>query len=114
MAATNGTLVLLGASGKTYSVDMYIPDAVDTQVTFNGSGLAASTANTYWSVPEACVIIDVVAAGTPTAVGAILTLDGAQYSNECVRWANQQNSLATRPPFKIPVRAGVQLGMLQF
>jgi hypothetical protein len=114
MAATNGTMLLLGASGKTYSVDMYIPDAVATKVTFNGSGLAASTSEDYWSVPEPCRIIDISAVGAPTAVGAIFTLNGAQYSNECIRWANQANSLATRPPFSITIPAGAQLGMLQF
>lgn len=114
MAATNGTLILRGASGRTYSVDMYIPDAVATNVTFNGSGLAGAASNNYWSPPENCVITDIVAVATPTAVGAILTLDGAQYTNQCVRWANQQDTLATRPALNIPVIAGVQLGAVQF
>jgi hypothetical protein len=114
MAATNGTLILRGQSGKTYSVDLYIPDAVDTSVTFNGSGLAAATSKEYWVAPEPCFIVDIVAVSTPTAVGAILTLDGAQYTNTCVRWANQLDSLATRPAHMIPVAPGVQLGAVQF
>ena len=43
MAATNGTLYAIGKSGQTYSVDLAIPDAVATKVTFNASGLAATT-----------------------------------------------------------------------
>lgn len=114
MAATNGTILLRGMSGKIYSVDMYIPDAVATQVTFNGSGLAASTSNAFWVPPENCYVIDISAVGAPTAVGAIFQQDGADITNECIRWANQANSLATRPAFKVPVKAGVQLGMKQF
>lgn len=114
MAATNGTLILKGVSGKTYSVDLYIPDAVATQVTMNGSGLAASTSNAFWVPPEPCVIVDISAVGAPTAVGAIFQQDGADVTNQCIRWANQANSLATRPAFAIPIKAGVQLGMKQF
>ena len=114
MAATNATLLFKGNSGKVYSVDLYIPDAVATQVTFNASGLAASTSNAYWSVPEDGYVMDISAVGAPTAVGAIFQKDGADYFGECIRWANQANTLATRPPFLIPFRAGVQLGMKQF
>lgn len=114
MAVQNGTLIFKGVSGKTYSVDLYIPDAVATNTTFNGSGLAGSTSNNYWNTPEAGFIIDVSATGAPTAKGAIVTVDGAQKTNTCIRWANQLNSLATRPKLALPISGNVQLGMLQF
>lgn len=114
MAATAGTMILVGKSGKTYSVDLYIPDAVATQVTFNPSGLAASTSSTYWKAPEACVVVDIVAAGAPTAVGATFTLSNAAYTGQTIRWANQANSLATRAKLNVPIPAGEQVGLLQF
>lgn len=114
MAATAGTLLATGVSGKTYAIDLYVPDAVATQFTFNGSGLAASTSNNYIVFEESVVIKDIVLAAAPTAVGGILQRDGAQYANQCLRWNNQLDSVQQRPALNIPVKAGVQLGILQF
>lgn len=115
MAASAGTMVLIGQStGKTYTVDLYIPDATATVLTFNSSGLAASTSPNYWKAPERCNLVDVSIAAAPTAVGAALTLSGALYSGNTVRWANQLATLATRMKLKIPIPAGEQLGFLQF
>lgn len=114
MAATNATLIAVGESGKTYNVDMYVPDAVSTKVTFNASGLAAPTSETYWSAPENCTIVDISAAGAPTAVGAVFTVNGAALTGNTIRWANQANTLANRMAMKIGIRAGTQVGLLQF
>ena len=115
MAAIYATLIAKGLkTNKSYSVDMYVPDAVSTNVTFNPSGLAASTGTVYWNTPEPIVVIDIVANGAPTAVGAIFTVSGAQYTGQTVRWANQSNALNNRAQLHIPVQAGVQLGLLQF
>ena len=114
MAATAGTLIAVGKSGKTYTIDLYVPDAVSTKVTFNASGLAASTSETYWSAPEDVTIIDISAAGAPTAVGASFTLNGAVWNGNTIRWANQANSLANRMTINLPIPAGTQVGMLQF
>ena len=114
MAASAGTLVLVGKSGQTYQVDMYIPDATGTKVTFNSAGLAASTSDNFYRVLEDAMIVDVSIAAAPTAVGAVFTLTGGLYTGKTVRWANQLATLATRMKLKIPVAAGEQLGMLQF
>lgn len=114
MAATNGTLIARGKSGKTYTIDLYIPDAVSTKVTFNASGLAASTSADYWSAPEDLTIVDLSAAGAPTAVGAVFTMNGAIWNGNTLRWANQANTLANRMSMLIPIPAGTQIGMLQF
>lgn len=114
MAATNGTLIAIGRSGRTYAVDLYIPDAVATKVCFNPAGLAASTSDTTWRVPEDITIVDIVAAATPTAVGAALNVNGAVQNGGTVRWANQLNSLSTRAKLKLGVRAGDFVGFTQF
>jgi len=114
MAATFGTLVLKGVSGKTYSIDLAIPDAIATKVTFNASGLAGTTSNAYHTLPESAHIVDIIAVGAPTAVGAIFTIDGANLNGQCVRWNNQLASLPNRAQLRIPVHAGVQLGLTQF
>lgn len=113
MAAQNGTFVFVGKSGQTYTVDVYIPDAVGTQLTFNPSGAAASTSPNYWKAPEPCVLVDISGAA-PTATGACLTLSGALYTGKTFRWANQLATLSTRMKHNIPIPAGEQVGALQF
>jgi len=114
MAASNGTLVFIGKSGKTYTVDSYIPDAVATKLTFNPSGLAASTSTDYWKAPEPCTLVDISIAAAPTAVGATLTLSGALYTGNTVRWANQLAANPNRMKLRIPLPGGVQISALQY
>lgn len=114
MAATNGTIVLVGNSGRTYTLDAYIPDAVATFVGLNGSGLAASTSPTTWRAPEDCRLVDISAAATPTAVGAILQINNANANGGTIRWAIMQSSLANRMKLNVNVRAGDWISFLQF
>jgi len=77
MAASNGTLVISGANGKNYSCDVYVPDATGTQLTFNPTGLAASTSPSQLVIPVDGVISDYVQVAAPTAVGFNIQLDSA-------------------------------------
>lgn len=113
MAAQAATFTFLGKSGNTYTVDAYVPDAVSTRITFNPSGLAASTSPDYWKAPEPCSLIDISGAA-PTAVGATITLSGALYTGRTFRWANQLATLPNRQKLNIPIPAGEQVGALQF
>jgi len=114
MAAQAATFVLVAADGsETYTPDVYVPDATGTKLTFNGSGLAASTSDTYWQAPKDCYLVDISGAA-PTAVGAILTFTGAIQSNHTFRWANQLATLSNRMKHKVFIPAGTQLGALQF
>lgn len=114
MAATAGTLTLLGKSGRTYSVDTYIPDAVSTQICFNSAGLASSTSQTTFRVPEDATIIDYSIGTAPTAVGVVLQADSAPIIGGALRWANQLQTLANRQKLQIGVRAGSFIGGLQY
>jgi len=113
MAAQAGTFVFVAADGsETYSVDVYIPDAVATRLTFNATGLAASTSPEYWQAPEDCYLVDIVGAA-PTAVGGVITFTGSVQNGKTFRWANQLATLATRMKHKIFIPAGTQVGALQ-
>lgn len=114
MAASNGTLVIQGDSGKVYSIDVHTPDAVATQLTFNPTGLAASTSSTQLVIPENGVIVDYVQVAAPTAVGFNIQLDSAAQPGATLRHANQLCTLATRQKLRIPVRRGQILSALQF
>ena len=114
MAAQAGTLTLLGKSGRTYTVDVYVPDAVGTQLTFNPAGLAASTSQTTFRVPEDASIIDFSISAASTAVGVTLQADSAPIIGGALRWSNQLASLANRQKLQVGVRAGSFIGGLQF
>lgn len=114
MAASNGTLIAVGRSGRTYSVDLYVPDATGTKIAFNPSGLAASTSDTTWRAPEDLTIVDFVTVAAPTAVGAFLTINGAPANGGTIRHANQLCTLATRAKLKIGIKGGDFIGYTQF
>lgn len=114
MAANAGTIVLVGKSGKTYTVDAYVPDAVATFLGLNASGLAASTSPTTWRVPEDCLIKDISIGAAPTAVGAILQRNNTNENGATVRWANQLAANPNRMKLNIPIYAGDFIGFLQF
>jgi len=114
MAASNATLNIQGEDGRTYSIDVYVPDAVATNLTFNPTGLAASTSQSQLVVPVDGYIVDYVAVAAPTAVGFNIQLDSAAIPGNTLRHANQLCTLATRQKLRIPVKRGQILTALQF
>lgn len=114
MAATTATLTLLGKSGRTYSIDCAVPDAVATQVTFNPTGLATSTSPSSFRVQEDSTIIDLSMTTAPTAVGLVIQADSAPVVGGTLRYSNQLTTLANRQKLQIGVRAGSFIGAIQF
>jgi hypothetical protein len=113
MAASAGTLIAVGKSGRSYSIDLYIPDAVATLITFGVTGNAASTSSTTWRVPEDVTIVDIATPAAPTATTVTLTANGAAVAGGVLRWTNQLNTLSSRVAMRIPIGAGTFLGGLQ-
>lgn len=117
MAANAGTVVLKGnKSGRTYTVDAYVPDATATFLTLNGSGIAATTTGTHWTAPasEDCTLVDISIGTAPTAVGAILQLNDANQNGATIRWANQLAANPNRMKLAIGIPSGAQISFLQF
>lgn len=114
MAANAGNVVLLGQSGRTYTIDTYVPDAVATFLGLNPSGLAASTSPTHYTTVEPCTLVDISIAAAPTAVGSILQVGDASVNGGAIRWANQLAANPNRPRLRVPLPAGVQISFLQF
>jgi hypothetical protein len=118
MAATNGTLVIVGTDdkgrAKRFEYDVYIPDATGPNLTWNGTGLAASTSQAQLVIPSNGYITEFISVTTPTAVGFVFALDSAVVQGGCVRHANVVNSLATRVTLGIPVSQGQILTAVQF
>jgi len=115
MAAQQATMVLLGAqTGRTYSVDVYAPDAAGTLLTFNATGAAGSSSTTSFRAPENVVIQDISIAASPTATGVVLTKDGNTIVGGAIRWANQLVTTVNRKLLQIPIPAGSFIGGTQF
>lgn len=114
MAAQNASILLRGRSGKTYSPDVYLPDATATVGRFAVNSAAVATSTDYYKAEEDCVIEDLNLATAPTATGAVFTLSGAPIAAGTIRYANQLTSVQNRSKLRIPVNKGEQLGMLQF
>ena len=114
MAAVNATLVLKGLrTGKTYSVDVYAPDAVATLFTFNSSGAAVAGSNSTYRAVEDCIINDISVTAGPTATGFTFTANGNVISGGVLRWANQLTSLPNRTQLAIPIKSGDFIGAVQ-
>lgn len=114
MAASAGTLIMVGASGRTYNVDVYIPDAVATSWTFSTTGLAGTGSPTTFRAPEAVRVVDFVLATAPTAVGCSLQVNGVPIPGGTLRYTGLLTTTVTRTPVNIPVRAGDFIAGLQF
>lgn len=113
MAASAGTIIFQGKSGRIYSVDIFIPDAVATLLTFNTAGLAASTSPDNYRVPEDCILMDITTATAPTAKGAALKINSGIVNGGTFRWADRLNTLSTRAKFAVPIKAGDFVSLLQ-
>jgi hypothetical protein len=114
MTANAGTIVAVGSSGRTYTVDAYVPDATSTFLALNPSGLASSTSPSTFRAPENLVIKDIAIGAVPSAVGCILQLNNANANGGTFRWAQQLAANPNRPKYNLPVRAGDFISFLQF
>ena len=112
-AARNGTLTFRGASGKYYTISMYISDVLTAMCTFNTSGAAVAGSTNFWIIPEDCRLIDFsVATGlTDTTIGVINL--GDIPTGSILSWANGLNSLATRVSPQLPLPQGRKLTIVQ-
>jgi hypothetical protein len=114
MAAQNGTITFVAKNGRTYTVDVYSPDAAATFLTFNPTGPAAAGSPTQFRIPEDCVLTDVSVAASPTATNFGFTVNNGAVIGGMVRYANVLNTLPYRIPLRLPLKGGDFLGALNF
>ena len=111
----NGTMTFKGASGRLYTLDVYVSDVAAAAFVWNPNGSAVAGGSTYWRCPENVTLVDYsVATGNTVAVGAYFTRDGATIPGTSLRTANQLNTLAFRPALKIDFPSGCLIGAVQF
>jgi len=115
MAATPqyGALTFVGASGKTYSVDIYISDVANALVTFDGGAGAGASSPDFWTPPEDVVLKDYAqVTGTADTTKVRITSNGRP-TQHILRYTVYLTSLNSRPPLNVGFRAGSRIGAIQ-
>lgn len=110
-AAVDGTLILVGASGQTYSRGFYLPDAAGGILRFDAGAGASATSPDFatWNENVAIRDISIGTATTPAALQFRWTIDGVPTS-QMMRVATYLATIASRPVLNMPIRAGSRLG----
>lgn len=109
-----GTVTFKGASGKTYSVDVYLSDVANAQVNWDSGNGAGTGSQTFWRAPENVVLIDFsVASGLTDTTNIVLTKNGGQLAGQRIRYANYLNSLAFRAPLTLGFSKDSNIGAIQ-
>jgi len=110
MAAQQGSLSLLSLkTGRTYNVDIHLPDAASTYWTFNSTGPATSTSSNQYRLPEDVQIYDFSLTTSPTATNVTFQVDNAPVNGGVIRYANQLTSLPNRQRLNIKLPQGALL-----
>ena len=111
VSPTTATATFKGLqTGKTYSVDVYIADAVGA-TKFDSDGGASATSLPFWKCPENVVLVDLAIVTGPTVINSlVVTKDGAIVSSNRLRLTSFLTTLATRPPLALGFPAGSNFG----
>jgi len=108
-----GSMTFRGASGKTYSVDIYVSDVDGALITWDGGAGAGSASPDFWTPPEDVVLVDYSqVTGTADTEKIRLTVNGRP-TQHVLRYAIHLTSLATRPRLNVGFRAGSRVAALQ-
>lgn len=108
-----GSLVFIGASGKTYEVDMYVSDVAAGAIQFDQGAGASATSGTFWRTPENVTLVDYAqVTGTADTEKWRLTLNGRPTFN-LLRYDTHVSTASTRPPLNIKIAKGVNIAGIQ-
>ena len=113
MAATQGTAVFYGVrSKKSYVVDMYLSDTVNTGVNFSTGGAALATTPEYWMAPEDVILGD-ISVVTGAAQTRLQVLRDNTPEGSVLAHALHLSTLASRLRLSIGFRRGSTMGLIQ-
>jgi hypothetical protein len=113
VTATNGTLTLRGASGREYSLSIYISDVVGAFVTFSTTGLAVAGSSNFYVIPENCTIKDISVTTGPTVMFVMRPQVNDVDVGAVISLANCINTLAYRAVPNISIAAGRKFTLVQ-
>jgi len=109
----NGSITLRGASGKYYNINLYSSDVLGAAVTMSLVGLAGTSSQNFYILPENCVVVDL-----SVTTGQTVTTNWSFYINDqpignVVPIANIVNTLNQRAVPHIPLPGNRKLTIIQ-
>lgn len=113
MAATNGTMIFLGArTKKTYVMDLYQDDVAGAAVNWDSGAGAAAATRESWTPPEGVYLLDYSVVTGAAQTKLQLTRNGVP-TGDMLRQSIHLNTLAYRPRLSIPFNRGDEIAALQ-
>jgi hypothetical protein len=102
-----------GASGKSYSVDIYVSDVNGALITWDGGAGAGASSPDFWSPPEDVILTDYSqVTGTADTEKLRLTVNGRP-TQHILRYSIHLTSLNNRPKLNVGFRRGSRVAAIQ-
>ena len=108
-----GGMLFVGASGKTYSVDIYVSDVGGAPINFDSGAGAGSSSSEFITFPEPVVLSDYSQVTGCTQTEKIRLTVGGRPTAHVLRYGVHLTTIATRPALKIGFTANARIGALQ-
>ena len=113
VAAPQYATMVISNGSASINVDVYASDVANALANFDSGAGSGASSQTFFKSPISGRIIDftIKTGMTDTTAGRFIINNSPTKS--VIRWANQLNTLATRPSLNIPVNAGENIGIIQ-
>jgi len=112
MAASAGTLVLIGKSGRGYIKDLYFDDGAGSPVNWDGGAGAASTSPEQWQPPEDVTITDLIIVSATGQTRSQININNASSGNILLN-AVHLSTVVSRPVPRTLIPAGARISITQ-
>lgn len=108
-----GTMTFTGASGKTYSVELYLSDVDGALINWDGGAGAGTASPDFWTPPENVILTDyAMVTGTADTEKIRITVNGRP-TQHILRYETFLTSLQSRPRLQIGFRQGARIAAIQ-
>ena len=108
-----GAMYFVGASGKTYSVDIYVSDVNGAAINFDSGAGASSTSETFITFPENVILIDYSQVTGTADTEKIRLTAGGKPMQQVLRYVPHLTTNNNRPKLNIGFKAGTRISALQ-
>lgn len=105
--------VFVGDSGQHYNKDLYCSDVVAAVATWSSGGVAGAGSAQHWAPPENVRLVDISILTGMTDTTALQPLRNGVATGDIIRFANQLNTLNSRPILNVAFAAMTEIGFNQ-
>lgn len=108
-----GAMFFKGASGKTYSVDLYVSDVNGARINFDGGSGAGTTSPTFWKPPENVVLVDYSQVTGTADTEKIRLVANGRPLQQVLRYVPHLTTNASRPQLQIGFTQNTEISAFQ-